>query len=278
MSLVSNSVESCRTGAEIDVGLSNATESIISSINVQQMNLESDGTGSTESKRTAPETAAEDYSDKKDTARPETIKEKKDSEHILDLAMPPKVADSYLTLTGTIKRSKKSGQKETDVQITIRKEDLMEMKSNQEISKSHETNATSKICSAIQGTSTLILTILCIPFVFIVSSLYSFYIGTITWHNVFSVYSEEENLFYRITVSPLLMLIYPLYIVFCTLCVGVYSAFVQVRCDLSQWLKEIQDLEKGFYGWLCRALSVEDCCPYELVILTQVRQSLPEQV
>ena len=38
--------------------------------------------------------------------------------------LPPD-PNSYLTLTGTIKRSKKSGRKDTDVEVKIKKEDLI---------------------------------------------------------------------------------------------------------------------------------------------------------
>jgi len=190
-----------------------------------------------------------------------TIKEKKDFE---SNASHGTVSDSYLTLTGTIKRSKKSRQQETDVQITVRKEDLEE-------TSSLDHDPKSRACSVIQGIFTFFLAVLSAPFVFVVSSFYSFYVGSITWHNVFSIYSEEESLCYRITIPPLLMIVYPPYIIVCSMGVGVYSAVTQILCNFSLWLKEIQDLEKGFYGWLCRQLSIEDCCPYELVILTQVR-------
>ena len=289
MSSISETAQNCKNKTEADIESLMTTgptdTNLIPSVNEKEMSLEDSNISSVESKLMTSETGGDECNLKqgdspkmKSTLTPEITKKRKMSELILNTSVHPEVSDSYLTLSGTIRRSKKSGQKETDVQITIRKEDLMEMKPNPEISKSYESSAKSQICSAIQGTLTLILTILSIPFVFIASSFYSFYIGTITWHNFFSVYSEEENFFYRITVSPLLMLMYPLYIVICTLSVGVYSAFVQVQCNFSQWLKEIQDLEKGFYGWLCRALSIEDCCPYELVILTEVRQSLPEQI
>ena len=291
MSSSSETIESIKNNTEDGVESLKAIEpsdpNVLPVIDNKEMkNLENNRMSSTETKQTQPVSTTtgekqnsnpEDL-DIRDTSTPETTKEIKHSEKMLSTTMLPEAANNYLTLTGTIRRSKKSGQKETDVQITIRKEDLIEMKSNQDISKSFETSARLKFFSIIQGIFTLILTVLCIPFVFIVSSFYSFYLGTITWHNVFSIYSEEENFFYRITVSPLLMLIYPIYIIFCTLSVGVYSAFIQVQCNFSRWLKEIQDLEKGFYGWLCRVLSIEDCCPYELVILTEVRQSLPEQV
>ena len=186
--------------------------------------------------------------------------------------------DSYLTLTGTIKRNKKAGQKETDVQVTIRKEDLGILDTNSGDVDIPSDNHKCQISEIFLGVLTFLWTILCIPFVFIISFLYSFFMGTITWYNVFSLYSEEKSFFYRISVSPLLLLIYPLYIITCSIGLGVYSAAVQILCNFNMWWKEVQDLEKGFYGWLCRLLSVEDCCPYQLVILTEVRESLPQSV
>lgn len=111
------------------------------------------------------------------------------------------------------------------------------------------------------------------PFVLVVAFIYSFYLGTIAWYNVFLLFSEDDNFFYRIAISPILILIYPIYVILCSLVLGFYASYVQITCSFNVWSKEVRDLEKGFYGWLCRRLSVEECSPYEEVILTNVRET-----
>ena len=182
--------------------------------------------------------------------------------------------DNYLTLTGTIKRSKKSSKKTTDVQVTIKKEDLKEIEvmvgvdEGQDPPDSHHC-----CCSFVRSVFTFLWTVLVAPFVLVVAFIYSFYLGTIAWYNVFLLFSEDDNFFYRIAISPILILIYPIYVILCSLVLGFYASYVQITCSFNVWSKEVRDLEKGFYGWLCRRLSVEECSPYEEVILTNVRET-----
>ncbi|KAK7790070.1 hypothetical protein R5R35_012994 [Gryllus longicercus] len=49
------------------------------------------------------------------------------------------------------------------------------------------------------------------------------------------------------------------------------KGLVQISWFFESWYKEMTDLEKGFYGWLCAALKHEDCSPYEVVVLTEIQ-------
>lgn len=72
-------------------------------------------------------------------------------------------------------------------------------------------------------------------------------------------------------MSPILILMYPIAILLCTIGLAIYAGVKQVSCQFSQWLNEISDIEKGFYGWLCSFLHLSDCSPYEVVVLMEYR-------
>jgi len=179
-------------------------------------------------------------------------------------------SNDYYTLTGTIKRSKNSAKKDTDVQVTIKK-NLIIIDHDSESNDDNDNCLCFKITTAV---FTLLWTIFISPFIFILAFVYSFYLGTITWHNIFCyVTSDLKNFFFTIIVSPFIILMYPLYIILCSLGLGLYASLVQISCKFSIWSSVVWDFEKGFYGWLCRHLSLEDCSPYELVILTDVQSN-----
>ncbi|XP_023306545.2 uncharacterized protein LOC111688290 [Lucilia cuprina] len=181
---------------------------------------------------------------------------------------------NYLTMTGTIKRGKKKGQS-FDLQLNISRDELekinavaikMEAKENKKCCK----------CSLSTGLHILLWSLICLPFVTVITSIYSFYIGTITWYNVFNYMHEEKSILIRLLMSPLLVAAYPIYIICCSLGLGIYAGFVQISLKFSTWCNEIADMEKGFYGWLCSFLHLSDCSPYEVVILTDIREELTQ--
>ncbi|XP_068156619.1 uncharacterized protein [Drosophila tropicalis] len=176
---------------------------------------------------------------------------------------------NYLTMTGTIKRGRKKGQS-IDLQINISREELEQLNAHAMANESQKQRNLCCTCSCGIGLHIFLISLICLPFVTVISSVYSFYIGTLTWYNMFNYYCEEKSYFHKIFVTPLLFMAYPLVIVLCTFGLGLYSGFKQLSLQYSSWVNDITDIEKGFYGWLCGFLRMPDCSPYEVVILTDI--------
>lgn len=160
-----------------------------------------------------------------------------------------------------------------DVQLNISREELEQI--NKQALAAHEEVCRTKRncccqCTLRAGVHILLLSIICFPFVLLTTGIYSFYIGTVTWYNMFTYFNEEKSYLHKLLMSPLLILAYPLVIVLCTLGLGVYAGIKQVSLHFTAWINEICDIEKGFYGWLCSFLHLSDCSPYEVVILTDI--------
>lgn len=171
--------------------------------------------------------------------------------------------DKCLTMTGTVKRGKKAGQN-LDVKLNISREEL-EMLDANIAAKPHLT------WSLSAGPHVTLWTLFCFPFAVLASAVYSFYIGTLMWYNVFTYVTEEVNIIWRILISPFLILLYPLFIITCSISLGLYAGFIQISWFFYAWQKEITDWEKGFYGWLCSVIHLEDCAPYEVIVLTVIQ-------
>lgn len=177
--------------------------------------------------------------------------------------------DGYLTMTGTIKRGKKKGQN-IDVKLNISREELEILEAAivaKEISKAQQWF----VCTPTTGFHIVLWSFLCMPIVILFSGVYSFYIGTLTWYNIFTYVSEGKNCWKRVFISPFVILLYPFLILLFTVGVGLFAGVAQLTCCGSSWWKEVCDLEKGFYGWLCGLLHLSDCSPYEVVILTDLK-------
>lgn len=169
-------------------------------------------------------------------------------------------------MTGTVKRGKKVGQN-LDVKLNISREEL-EMLDANIAAKQQQPWLT---CNLATGPHVTVWSLLCFPLAVVVSSVYSFYMGTLMWYNVFTYVTEEANLIWRILFAPLLILTYPFFILFCTVSLGLYAGLVQISWFFDTWQKEIMDYEKGFYGWLCSIIHLEDCSPYEVIVLTDIQ-------
>ncbi|KAK7154616.1 hypothetical protein R3I94_007823 [Phoxinus phoxinus] len=183
-------------------------------------------------------------------------------------AVPP---DSrYVTLTGTITRGKKKGQM-VDIHVTLTERELREMARSKERldAECDAGEGSGRSCGfgVSQGPHVVLWSLSCAPVVFVLSFITSFYYGTLTWYNIFLVYNEERTFCHKITVCPFLIIFYPVLIVALSLSLALYSAVVQVSWAFSEWWTSVRDLEKGFCGWACGKLGLEDCSPYSIVEL-----------
>ncbi|XP_065207321.1 transmembrane protein 169 [Planococcus citri] len=175
--------------------------------------------------------------------------------------------ETCLTLPGTIKKKKKVDR--VSVKVNISRDELDILEAN--ITSVQQKKC--RICATNQGIHVLILSLFCTPFVMCLTSLYSFYIGTLTWYNIFNHVAEHDKIIKRVLFAPTLIFAYPFLIVCFSSGLAIYGALAQISWHYSSWLKQITDLEKGFYGWICSALSIEECCPYQVVVLVNVRNS-----
>lgn len=185
-----------------------------------------------------------------------------------DRSMPP---DSrYVTLTGTITRGKKRGQV-VDIHVTLTERELRDMALSKERLDAECERGHGSKCSCglgvFQGPHVILWSLLCAPLVFLIAFVTSFYYGTLTWYNVFLVYNEERTFWHKITICPFLIVFYPMLIMPMALSLALYSTLAQVSWVFSEWWLSVRDLEKGFCGWACGKLGLEDCSPYSIVEL-----------
>ncbi|CAG0901200.1 unnamed protein product [Cyprideis torosa] len=182
-------------------------------------------------------------------------------------------ADHHLTLTGTFKRGQKAGQK-VDVRVEITREKLEKI--DRKIQRA-QLDKRRRCCLGLsKGPHVFLTSLLVAPFVFILASLYSFYMGTLTWYNVL-LCLDQRSVCCRILVAPFLILMYPPLILLCSLCLGLYAGIAQISWYSSSWCREMSDMEKGFFGWLCAGLRLESCSPYEVIILEDMH-TLPSSM
>ncbi len=177
----------------------------------------------------------------------------------------------FVTLTGTITRGKRKGQM-VDIYMTLTDKELRDMARSKERLDAEcdgVTESNQKPCAlgVSQGPHVLLWSLSCFPFIFLLSFVTSFYYGTLTWYNVFLVYNEERRFLHKITVCPLLILLYPVLIMTLCVCMGAYTAVTQLSWVFGEWWFAVRDLEKGFCGWVCGKLGLEDCAPYNVVEL-----------
>ncbi|CAH0731759.1 unnamed protein product, partial [Brenthis ino] len=176
--------------------------------------------------------------------------------------------DGYLTMTGTIKRGKKKGQN-VDVKLNISREEL-EIIEAAIVAEEYNKMDVSK-CSLYNGPHIFLFSLVSIPFVAVISAMYSFYMGTMAWYNIFTHVTEDLSCIKKMLLAPIVILSYPFLIAIFTIGLGLYAGIAQVTFSGANWWKDVCDFEKGFYGWLCNTLGMSECSPYEVVVLMDVK-------
>lgn len=175
-------------------------------------------------------------------------------------------SENYLTMFGTIKRGKQKCEN-VEVILNMSREELEILETNMIKKKGYHCNA-----EPGSGVHVFLWSVICLPFSVIISAIYSFCIGTITWYSVFTLFSDTKPLAYKILIPPILIVLYPFLIILISIGLGLYAGIKQLSCCWSIWFEEFIDYEKGFYGWLCNSLDVPECSPYEVVILSSVQK------
>lgn len=186
----------------------------------------------------------------------------------IDSTLNDNSKDGYLTMTGTIKRGKKKGQN-VDVKLNISREEL-EIIEAAIVAEEFNKMDISK-CSLYNGPHIFLFSLICIPFVALISGAYSFYTGTMAWYNIFTHITEELSCIKKMFLAPIVVLLYPFLILIFTVGLGLYAGIVQLTFSGANWWKDVCDFEKGFYGWLCNTIGMSECSPYEVVILMDVK-------
>lgn len=181
----------------------------------------------------------------------------------------------FVTMTGTVKRGRKKGQT-MNMQVHMSREELDELEQNLRAQKEKE-EEDDCFFGISKGPHVLILSVLAFPVVLLLSGVHSFCTGTTTWYNVLVFCSERKSFLHKIFLSPILIIAYPFLIVLFTIGLGLYAAVIQISWQFEKWKMEVVDWEKGFYGWLCCSCHVEECSPYEVVILTEIQNQTNTQ-
>ena len=111
------------------------------------------------------------------------------------------------------------------------------------------------------------ISILSIPFMLIYSVWQAFFLGSMTWYNIFLFYNEEKSCCHKL-LSPFVLLFYPLWIVPVTVFLGLYGGLRVISWYWDSWIAEIRNPDSGFMLWICSKLNLPDCAPYAVVLLS----------
>ncbi|XP_038605186.1 transmembrane protein 169 [Tachyglossus aculeatus] len=167
----------------------------------------------------------------------------------------------YVTLTGTVTRGRRKGQL-VDIHVSLTERELRQLSG-----AADPPGRPACPLGPDRGPHVLLWTVACLPVVFVLAFVVSFYYGTLTWYSVFLVYNEERAFWHKVSCCPCLVLCYPPLIVALAGSLGLYAALAQLSWSWGAWWRAARDLEKGFCGWLCGRLGLDRCAPYSVVEL-----------
>ena len=174
--------------------------------------------------------------------------------------------DGSVTLSGKVVHGYQSGQV---VEVQMSDKELQRLASVVE-------PYPRKVCGLHQGIHIVLMSLLMAPVALCSSTCFAFYMGTMAWYNIHLHFSENRTIWHRVLVCPCLILTFPFTVGLSALGVGLYAAIVQVSWFYGSWYQEFWDFEKGFYGWMCKICGLTECSPYEVVILDELKDTLPE--
>lgn len=167
-----------------------------------------------------------------------------------------------VTFTGLVTRGQSQGQ-QVKVQLEMTRDKLAKFSEKEELSDDE------CLLGKRRGPHVLLLSFLFIPFSFVSSLCMSFYLGTLTWYNAVVYFSEEKSLAHKLLLCPILILTYPFTVGLSAIFLAFYSSIIQLSWYLNHWYREIRDLEKGLYGWVCNKFGISHCSPYSVIILNE---------
>lgn len=179
-------------------------------------------------------------------------------------SLPVSVGNSsknYLTLAGTIKRGKLP-QKSLDIQLSVTPDHLSKLEK-----RVHDKYHDRCFCGLRRGPHVFLISLLSIPFMLVYSLFQAFFLGSMTWYNIFLHYNEDRSCCHKL-LSPFVLLFYPLWIVPVTIGLALYGLVRPISWYWDSWLSEIRNPDGGFMAWACTQMNLADCAPYQVVLLS----------
>ncbi|CAB4056561.1 unnamed protein product [Lepeophtheirus salmonis] len=173
----------------------------------------------------------------------------------------------YLTMTGTVKRGRK--RKDVDIHLDLSGTQHLSVLEKRVIRKYHDRC----FCGLKRGIHILFLSLFFLPVVWFIRTLQAFFLGTMTWYNIFIHYNEERTCCHKL-LSPFVLILYPLWIGPVTILLGLWGGFVQISWYFDSWIQELRNPDSGFFSWFCnKVIDLPDCAPYQVVILPPLEQN-----
>ena len=184
--------------------------------------------------------------------------------HVSMASLPVSVGNSsknYLTLAGTIKRGKLP-QKSLDIQLSVTPDHLSKLEK-----RVHDKYHDRCFCGLRRGPHVFLISLLSIPFMLVYSLFQAFFLGSMTWYNIFLHYNEDSSCCHKL-LSPFVLLFYPFWIVPVTIIGALYGLVRPISWYWDSWLSEVRNPDGGFFTWACTIMNLADCAPYQVVLLS----------